>query len=82
MENSRRCEIFKIVVHRASFTKHLKSKKHLENLRQDETILSEWLFKAEQEPIQKKIRKVYNPKRSKQITRDNIKLNAKNWMKQ
>ena len=30
MENSRTCEICNVDVHRASFAKHLRSKKHLE----------------------------------------------------
>ena len=31
MENSRRCDICNIDVHRASYVKHLRCKKHLEN---------------------------------------------------
>ena len=31
MKNSRTCEICNVDVHRASFVKHLKRKKHLEN---------------------------------------------------
>ena len=31
MENSRRCEIGNVDVHRASYKKPLRSKKHLEN---------------------------------------------------
>ena len=44
--NSRKC---KIDVHRASYVKHLRSKKHLENEKQNEMIIPEWLFK---EPIE------------------------------
>ena len=76
MENSRRCDICKIDVHRASYAKHLRSKKHLENIRQNEIIIPEWLFKEEQEPIKKRI-KVYNPETLKQVARDNIKLDDK-----
>ena len=32
MDNSRTCEICNINVHRKSFVKHLRSKKHLENM--------------------------------------------------
>ena len=32
MENSRTCEIRNVNVHRASFVKHLRSKKHLEDI--------------------------------------------------
>ena len=55
MENSRRCDICIIDVHRASYAKHLRSKKHLENIRQDDIIIPEWLIKEEQESIRRKI---------------------------
>ena len=55
MESSRRCDICKIDVHRASYGKHLRSKKDLEKIRQNEIIIPEWLFKEEQTPIKKKI---------------------------
>ena len=45
MENSCTCEICNVNVHRASVRKHLRSKKHLENIEQIELILPEWLFK-------------------------------------
>ena len=32
MNNSRICDICNVNVHRASFAKHLRSKKHLENV--------------------------------------------------
>ena len=53
LENSRTCEICDVKVHRASFVKHLRSRKHLENIRQNEMIMPEWLFKQEQTPIKK-----------------------------
>ena len=62
MENSRTCEVCNVNVHRASFVKHLRIKKHLENIEQNEMIIPEWLIKQEQTPIKKKIQKVYNPK--------------------
>ena len=40
-------------------------------------IIPEWLFKQEQTPIKKKIRKAYNPKTLKQIAKQNIKMNDK-----
>ena len=55
MENSRTCEICKVNVHRASFAKHMRSKKILENEEQSGMIIPEWLFKEEQAPIKKKI---------------------------
>ena len=49
-----KCEVCNIDVHRASYVKHLRSKKHLENIKQIEMIIPEWLF---QEPIEKKLKK-------------------------
>ena len=77
MENSRRCDVCNINVHRASYAKHLRSKRHLENIRQNEIIIPKWFFKEEQTPIKKTIKKVYNPKTLKQIVRENIKMNDK-----
>ena len=54
--------------------KHLRSKKHLENIKQNELIIAEWLFK---EPVENKIKKIYNPKPLRQIARDNIELDEK-----
>ena len=42
-------------------------------------ILSEWLF---QEPIENKIKKLYNPKPLRQIARDNVKLDDKELNKE
>ena len=36
---SRKCDICNVDVHRASFVKHLRSKKDLENLKQNEMIM-------------------------------------------
>ena len=77
MENSRTCEVCNVNVHRPPFIKHLRSKKHLENIEQIEMIIPDWLFKEEQAPIKKKIQKVYNPKTLQQLARQNIKMNDK-----
>ena len=77
MENSRTCEICNVNVHRASFVKHLRSKKHLENIKQNEMIIPEWLFKEERSPIKKKVQKVNNPETLQQLARQNIKMNDK-----
>ena len=58
MENSRTCEICNVDVHRASYAKHLRSKKHLENIRQKGLIIPEWLLKQKQTPIKYEIKKV------------------------
>ena len=81
MDNTRICEVCNINVHRASFAKHLRSKKHLENVEQNEMIIPEWFFKEEKSPIKKKIQKVYNPKTLKQLAREKIKLNDKELAK-
>ena len=80
MENSRTCEICNVNVHRASMQKHL-SKKHLENIKQNDLIIPEWLFKGDQAPIKKKIQKVYNPKTLKQLAGEKIKLDDKELAK-
>ena len=43
--NSRKCEICNVDVHRASYIKHLRSKKHLETIKQNKMIIPEWLFR-------------------------------------
>ena len=77
--NSRKCEICKVNVHRASYVKHLRSMKHLENIIQNEMIIPEWLFK---EPIENKIKKINNPMSLKQLARNNIKLDDKQLNKE
>ena len=74
---SRKCEICNVDLHRASYIKHLRSKKHLENIEQNEMIIPEWLFKENRSPNKKKIQKVYNPKTLKQLARAKIKLDDK-----
>ena len=37
--NSSRCDVCKIDIHRASYSRHLKSKKHLESTSQNEIII-------------------------------------------
>ena len=69
--NNRIFEVCNVDVHRASYIKHLRSKKHVENLKQNEMIIPEWLF---QEPVENKIKKIYNPKPLRQLARDNIRL--------
>ena len=54
MEKGRRCDNCEVDVHGASYAKHLRSKKHLENGKQNKMILPEWLFK---EPIENEIKK-------------------------
>ena len=81
MENSRTCEVCNVNVHRASFVKHLKSEKHLENIEQNEMVIPDLLFKEERSPIKEKIQKVYNPKTLKQLAREKIKLDDKELAK-
>ena len=51
MQNSRTCEFSNVIVHRASFVKHSRNRKHLENI----MIIPEWFFKEKQAPIKKHI---------------------------
>ena len=77
--NSRRCEICNVDVHRASYNKHLRSKKHIENMKQDKLIIPEWLFK---EPIENKIENIYNPISLKNLARIKINLDDKQFKKE
>ena len=81
MENSRTFEVCNVNVYRESMQKHLRSKKHLENVIQNEMIIPEWFFKEEKSPIKKKIQKLYNPKSLKQLAREKIKLDDKELAK-
>ena len=51
--NSRKCDVYNIDVHSASYAQHLRSKKHLEKEKQNEMIIPESLFK---EPTENKIK--------------------------
>ena len=73
--NSRRCDFCNIDVHRASYAKDLRSKKHLEN----EMIIPECLI---YEPIGNNFEKIFNPKTLKQIARINIRLDDKQLNKE
>ena len=53
--NSHNCEVCNINVHRASYAKHLRIKYHLENEKQTELIIPDWLY---QESVCKKINKM------------------------
>ena len=81
MDNSRTCEICNVNVHRASFVKHLRSKKHLEKMMRNEMIIPAWFFNEEKTPIKKKIQKVYIPKTLKHLARERIKLDDKELAK-
>ena len=81
MENNRTSEVCNVVVHRASMQKHLRSKKRLGNIEQNEMIIPERLFKEERAPIKKKKQKVYNSKPLKQLAREKIKLNDRELAK-
>ena len=77
--NSRKCNVCNIDVHRASYGKHLRSKKHLENIKQNELVIPERLF---QEPVENKVNRIYNPKSLEQLARNNIKLDDKQLNKE
>ena len=59
--------------------KHLRSKKHKENIKHNEMITPEWLFR---EPIENKIKKIYNPISLKKLTRNKINLDDRQLNKE
>ena len=65
MENTRRCDIYNIDVHRASFVKTLRSKKHEENL---EIIPIIFFYEMNTSNLIKQ--KIYNSKPSRQKARE------------
>ena len=77
MENRRTCEVFNVNVHRASFVRHLRSKKHLEKIEQNGMIIPDWLFNEERSPVKKEMKKVYNQKTLKELIREKFKLDDK-----
>ena len=77
--NSRKCDVCNIDVHRASYQEHLRSKRHLEKMNQNEIILPDWLF---QESIENKIKKLNIPKSFKQIARNNVRLDDEQLKKE
>ena len=77
--NSRKCDVCNIDVHRASYIKHLRSKKHVENIKQNEMIIPEWLFR---EPVKNKIKKRYNPLTLRKLSRNKINLDDKQLNKE
>ena len=50
--SSRNCETCNVYIHKASYIKDLRSKKHKENMKQNKMIIPEWLF---QELVENKI---------------------------
>ena len=72
--NSRKCNVCNVDVHKASYIKHLRSKKHIENIKRNEMIIPEWLI---QELVENKINKMYNPRSLRQLARDNIRLDER-----
>ena len=77
--NSRKCEICNVDVHRASYVKLLRSKNHLENIKQNDMIIPGWIFR---EPSENKNKKIFNPNSLKQMARDNLRLDDKHLNKE
>ena len=70
----RRCDIRVFDDHRASFVKHLRSNKHMENIKNEELIIPDCLF---QETVENMLGKVYNPITLKQIERSSFETDYK-----
>ena len=62
MESSRRGDICNFDVHRATFAKHLRSKKHLEKTKQEQMTIREWLFREPTGKLNFVPREIYNRK--------------------
>ena len=73
MESSLKCDICKIDVQGASFAKHLKSKKHLEKIKQKVMSIPDWLFEEINENAINIPRRICNPTILKQIAREILK---------
>ena len=43
--NSRKCDIYDVDVQRASYVKHMRIEKHIENEKRNDLIIPEWLLK-------------------------------------
>ena len=73
--NKRYCEKCDIIIHRASFAKHLRSKKHLNKLQNDNE-------NRVLQPTTSRENTAINPKSLKELARDNIKLTDKELNKE
>ena len=74
--NGRKCDIRNVDAHRASYMKHLRSEKQIEKEKQNELIIPDWLF---EEPIEIKIKKRYYPESLKQLAKENLQLDDKQF---
>ena len=72
--NKRYCERCNIIIHRASYAKHLKSKKHLQDQTKGPLDQKDFI----NQPSTSK----YNPKSLKELARDKIKLDNKDLNKE
>ena len=57
MENSRTCDVCNVNVHRASFAKHLRSKKHLEIIIQNEMVIQNGFLREKNHLLRKRYKK-------------------------
>ena len=77
MENSRRCDISICNFHRSSFTKHLRSIKHFEIMKQDDMIKPDQLFQKLIENLSNIPRRIYYSKPLREIARGKIFIDDK-----
>ena len=84
--NKKYCERCNIIIHRASYAKHLKSKKHLNNNEDQTKGLDQSSIEHQENIINKpsssKENKNFNPKSLKELARDKIKLSNKDLDKE
>ena len=81
-KNSRKCEVCKTDVHRASYANHLKIEKHLESIQQEDMIIPDLLFQEPNESPSNMLRRINNPKPLKQIASEIIKIDDKQLRKE
>ena len=67
LENGRRCVVCDIDIHKVYYAKPLRSKTHKKFEKRIEINKLEWFLKKGQVPIEIEIKKLYNPKPSRQL---------------
>ena len=63
-ENSRKCDLCKVIIRRASYAKDLRSRNYLETKKQLEMLIPDWIF---QDLVENKPEQLHNPESLKQI---------------
>ena len=70
----RRCDYCKIDVHRASNAEHLRAKRLLKKLKQEDMFTPNWFFQESRGNINIIPRRTYNPEPFREIAIENVKI--------